>query len=1027
MCSAHGRKRAEQSLVSLVWTPRMNATKSLLATAILFALVSSQADLANGSPIPKQPPLARDSGAHQHYIVNGTQEGVLYDQTANYTGSGVISDDFDGAPTHDFDSYDSNGADDFVVTDPSGWTVTKFNFKAFGSQLPSDPSGDTVTVTIYPDNGGAPGNVPACSSPQSQMVFNAATSTAAVTLNAPCALPQGTYWVAMAFDATADTDMGFWGTVSNTTNNGALWQNPGGVYQVCPTYMPLGSCGLEGTDFAFQVIGAVGSADKCNSDGICLDVTLALADPDNPALCGTATSLSVDDGDQVNICYTVTNHSGIALNYQSLTDSAAGSLLSLSPQTIANGASYQYNRTTTVGASESISAVWTAQDIEPGYTPHFTPGSGMVADRVFCDGFDGSDCAGGDTSGFIDITQIGTQIDDDFFNILLVGNVTTPFSVNFYGNTTNDLCVSARGAIVVDTSFLCGVDGGNQNLPSLSVTGAGMMPLWDDFDVTSGHIYTATIGDTVGSRKYVIEWYNRVHFGGFDGNPNTDGATFEIVFDEASGTFAFVYDDVDYTELGEDITDPGPQDCSDGVCATIGLQAGSNPDSPSNTYSVISASLSDHSRLDWAPLSPNIFTSTATIAISAGAPVISVDPTTLTGSAGAGTSTTLPLTIGNSGDRDLLWNLYETPAADAMAQPRVLSSAPAGTVERVRTLNMPSPLAESSMRRGGQSDGVLGTAVPAFGQIANGSGGGDYYTFDVPFLQSFTPILTNFPQTPFYKAATFVAQDFSKQYMASTDPVIGNIATVSTTDGTITPLPQSGPPTVAGEVWWGLKYDNWTSTLYGLGCNADVQPYTCHLYTIDPTTGAITQGAALTGFEDPTLGVLLVDIAIDPSGQMYGVDPLGGDLIRINKTTGVGHVVGPTGILPNFAQGLDFDQSTGVLYWPSFDGKFGILGTIDLTTGALNRFVQSPEIFAFSIATSAGVCASPATVPWISFDVSSGTTSPTATSMVNVTLNAADLTAGVYSANVCVISNDRTNHLLPVPVQFTVSAPPIAH
>jgi len=263
--------------------------------------------------------------------------------------------------------------------------------------------------------------------------------------------------------------------------------------------------------------------------------------------------------------------------------------------------------------------------------------------------------------------------------------------------------------------------------------------------------------------------------------------------------------------------------------------------------------------------------------------------------------------------------------------------------------------------------------------------------------------------------------------MASTDPVTGNIATASTTDGTITPLPQSGPPTVAGEAWWGLKYDNWTSTLYGLGCNVDAPPYTCHLYTVDPTTGAVTAGPALTGFEDPTLGVLLIDIAIDPSGQMYGVDGLGGDLVRIDKTTGVGHVVGPTGIIPNFAQGLDFDQSTGVLYWPSFDGLFADMATIDLTTGAAAPFATLPtETWAFSIATSSGVCASPATLPWISFDLSSGTTSPGATSMVNVTLNAGDLTAGVYTANVCVLSNDRANHLLPVPVQFTVSAPPIA-
>ena len=58
---------------------------------------------------------------NQAHLSVGT---VLYDQT------GVAEN---GAPAQNFqsayDPYDSVGADDFVVTDAEGWTVSGFNFQ----------------------------------------------------------------------------------------------------------------------------------------------------------------------------------------------------------------------------------------------------------------------------------------------------------------------------------------------------------------------------------------------------------------------------------------------------------------------------------------------------------------------------------------------------------------------------------------------------------------------------------------------------------------------------------------------------------------------------------------------------------------------------------------------------------------------------------------------------------------------------------------------------------------------------------
>ena len=59
---------------------------------------------------------------------------------------------------------------------------------------------------------------------------------------------------------------------------------------------------------------------------------------------------------------------------------------------------------------------------------------------------------------------------------------------------------------------------------------------------------------------------HRVHY---DGNFNTDGATFELILNE-DGTMQFEYADVAYTAINNGTNDP--DDCTDGVCATIGLQ-----------------------------------------------------------------------------------------------------------------------------------------------------------------------------------------------------------------------------------------------------------------------------------------------------------------------------------------------------------------------------------------------------------------------------------------------------------------------
>ncbi|MGH2542513.1 MAG: hypothetical protein ACRDIB_06945, partial [Ardenticatenaceae bacterium] len=68
---------------------------------------------------------------------------------------------------------------------------------------------------------------------------------------------------------------------------------------------------------------------------------------------------------------------------------------------------------------------------------------------------------------------------------------------------------------------------------------------------------------------------------------------------------------------------------------------------------------------------------------------------------------------------------------------------------------------------------------------------------------------------------------------------------------------------------------------------------------------------------------------------MYGWDIVNDNLLRINKANGAGTIIGPLGYDANFAQGGDFDDSTGTLYLFAFNNFTfqGELRSADLTTG----------------------------------------------------------------------------------------------
>src|SRR3954469_18818002 len=97
-----------------------------LALAVTAALSAHASVNSNQKPAFSGAQALQQAKPHFRFPTNAhiPDSSVLYDQ------SGIA----DGiAPAQDFqstfDAYDSEGADDFVVSDPAGWTVSAFNFQ----------------------------------------------------------------------------------------------------------------------------------------------------------------------------------------------------------------------------------------------------------------------------------------------------------------------------------------------------------------------------------------------------------------------------------------------------------------------------------------------------------------------------------------------------------------------------------------------------------------------------------------------------------------------------------------------------------------------------------------------------------------------------------------------------------------------------------------------------------------------------------------------------------------------------------
>lgn len=165
----------------------------------------------------------------------------------------------------------------------------------------------------------------------------------------------------------------------------------------------------------------------------------------------------------------------------------------------------------------------------------------------------------------------------------------------------------------------------------------------------------------------------------------------------------------------------------------------------------------------------------------------------------------------------------------------------------------------------------------------------------------------------------------------------GGLYTIDADDGTMTYVGDTPG-------FHGLAYDDSTGILYANTVDS--------LYTVNPSDGSST---LVGGFGGPNL---MIGIASDGNGNLYGID-LGADaLYSIDPSTGTATIIGPLGNTINYAQDIAYDRNMGILYHAAYlaAGPSGLY-TIDTDTGAhtlVDNFENGAEVSGFAIPISLG-------------------------------------------------------------------------
>lgn len=160
------------------------------------------------------------------------------------------------------------------------------------------------------------------------------------------------------------------------------------------------------------------------------------------------------------------------------------------------------------------------------------------------------------TSGYEDISGFATNANLNDDQEL---GVTLPFTFLYQGILMNTMTIGDNGGVILGTTT-------GQVGYAMPASGNGLFPfiqdLWAGSNAGAAAIFYGQVGNSPNA-KFIVQWNNVPHYG-FPAP--TNGASFQLVIEEATNEIYFVYDDV---EMGNPLWDNGAD-------AEIGLRGPNN-------------------------------------------------------------------------------------------------------------------------------------------------------------------------------------------------------------------------------------------------------------------------------------------------------------------------------------------------------------------------------------------------------------------------------------------------------------------
>ena len=134
----------------------------------------------------------------------------------------------------------------------------------------------------------------------------------------------------------------------------------------------------------------------------------------------------------------------------------------------------------------------------------------------------------------------------------------------------------------------------------------------------------------------------------------------------------------------------------------------------------------------------------------------------------------------------------------------------------------------------------------------------------------------------------------------------------------------------AWHIWTDFTVDPSTGIAYG--ATASLESPETTVYRIDLQAAETTELMTV-----PMIGLL--DMSMNCEGMLYGIDRYSDRLFRVDLASGLMIPVGPLGYDIEYAQGIDFDNATGILHaWLFTASEHGVYARIDTSTGAATPF-----------------------------------------------------------------------------------------